>query len=315
MKKILSAVLAVFALTLTCVSAAQNPTVTIDGSQVTFADQQPIIKDDRTLVPARGVFEAMGAKVTWHEKERRVQIDSRDNFTRVYLTIDSDNMEIYKFKDIFSSDREDKTLDVAAQIINDRTMIPLRAVSDAFGCDVQWDGDARAVTITTKEGATEFGEGNENPYVYLSTEATDVSKGDEFDVYVNMKNFNNKLVLKNCIVAIDYNSNEFKFVSSDICIDDEGALPIKSGNPNFKENILVAGFAIGNSNALAKDGAYIKITLKALNDNGGEFCLSSLYDTKRGFMTRIGFYDAEAGYNMTYTPLNMAVDTTPIVIK
>lgn len=151
MKKLLSAVLAVFALTLTCVSAAQNPTVKLNGNEIVFADQTAIIKNDRTLVPARGVFEAMGAKVKWHEKERRVQIDSRDNITRVYLTIDSDNMEIYKFKSIFSADREDKTLDVAAQIINDRTMIPLRAVSEAFECNVEWDGDAREVIITTKE--------------------------------------------------------------------------------------------------------------------------------------------------------------------
>ncbi len=131
--------------------AAENPTVKLNGNEIVFADQTAIIKNDRTLVPARGVFEAMGAKVKWHEKERRVQIDSRDNITRVYLTIDSDNMEVYKFKSIFAADREDKTLDVPAQIINDRTMIPLRAVSEAFDCKVEWDGDAREVIITTKE--------------------------------------------------------------------------------------------------------------------------------------------------------------------
>lgn len=127
-----------------------NPTVVIDGSQVIFADQKPIIKDGRTLVPARGVFEAMGARVKWLAEERRVQIDSRDNITRVYLTIDSDNMELYKFKSIFAADKTDVKLDVAAQIINDRTMIPLRAVSEAFNCKVDWDDATITVIITTK---------------------------------------------------------------------------------------------------------------------------------------------------------------------
>ena len=151
MKKIVSITLAAIMLLGISAVAAENPTVKLNGNEIVFADQTAIIKNDRTLVPARGVFEAMGAKVKWHEKERRVQIDSRDNITRVYLTIDSDNMEVYKFKSIFSADREDKTLDVAAQIINDRTMIPLRAVSEAFECNVEWDGDAREVIITTKE--------------------------------------------------------------------------------------------------------------------------------------------------------------------
>lgn len=40
------------------------------------------------------------------------------------------------------------TLDVPAQLINDRTLVPVRAVAEAFGCDVDWDSDAKTVTIT-----------------------------------------------------------------------------------------------------------------------------------------------------------------------
>lgn len=40
-------------------------------------------------------------------------------------------------------------LDVPAQIVNDRTLVPLRVISEAFDYDVQWDGDTKTVTITS----------------------------------------------------------------------------------------------------------------------------------------------------------------------
>jgi N-acetylmuramoyl-L-alanine amidase len=43
------------------------PTVIFDGKQLLFSDTQPIIEDDRTLVPLRSIFEAMGATVTWSQ--------------------------------------------------------------------------------------------------------------------------------------------------------------------------------------------------------------------------------------------------------
>ena len=39
------------------------PKVVVDGSPIMFDDQAPVIVNERTLIPARGVFEAMGAKV------------------------------------------------------------------------------------------------------------------------------------------------------------------------------------------------------------------------------------------------------------
>ena len=45
---------------------------------------------------------------------------------------------------------EKKALDVPAQIVNSRTVIPARAVAEAFGCTVDWDGATRTVIIKTK---------------------------------------------------------------------------------------------------------------------------------------------------------------------
>jgi hypothetical protein len=41
-----------------------------------------------------------------------------------------------------------KVLDVPAQIVNNRTLVPVRAISEAFGAKVEWNGEIRTVTIT-----------------------------------------------------------------------------------------------------------------------------------------------------------------------
>mgnify|MGYP000246646339 CR=1 FL=1 len=40
------------------------------------------------------------------------------------------------------------TLDVPAQLINDRTLVPVRAIAEAFGCNVDWNSNTQTVTIT-----------------------------------------------------------------------------------------------------------------------------------------------------------------------
>ena len=109
--------------------------VFVDGIQISF-DQQPIIQDDRTLVPLRGVFEALGATVYWNNDTRSVT--AYKDGTTVELAIGSSTMYV---------NGQPKYLDVAGQIINDRTMVPLRAISEAFGAIVYWDNDTRTVRV------------------------------------------------------------------------------------------------------------------------------------------------------------------------
>jgi hypothetical protein len=39
------------------------------------------------------------------------------------------------------------TMSTPAQVTDGRTLVPLRFIGDAFGCDVQWDGDSRTATV------------------------------------------------------------------------------------------------------------------------------------------------------------------------
>ncbi len=152
-KKIISAVLAASmaaSLMTAAVAADGVPTVIVDSRIVTFLDQDPVIIEDRTLIPARGVFEAMGASVEWWNEERMVVVRSEDNKTRVDLTIDDPIMKVHTFTNLTSADTEEVELEVAPQIMNDRTMIPLRAVGEALGAEVSWDQENYVATITSK---------------------------------------------------------------------------------------------------------------------------------------------------------------------
>ncbi|MGN0148689.1 MAG: copper amine oxidase N-terminal domain-containing protein [Clostridia bacterium] len=115
-------------------------TVTVDGQEVKFKNQDPVIIEGRTLVPVRGVFEALGAEVEWIGETRQVSVKSPD--TEVLLTLDSNQYFV---------NGEAKYLDVPASLINDRTMVPVRAISESLGCNVEWDGNTNTVIINTAE--------------------------------------------------------------------------------------------------------------------------------------------------------------------
>jgi hypothetical protein len=112
--------------------------VTINGTAVNFTDQQPTIVDGRTLVPVRGVFEGLGFEVSWNEQARQVTL-SRDSET-IIITIGSET---------FTTNGQNHTLDVPAQIIGGSTMIPLRAVLESVGHNLDWNENTRTVIITS----------------------------------------------------------------------------------------------------------------------------------------------------------------------
>lgn len=110
--------------------------VLVNGVPVSF-DQPPIIQYGRTLVPLRAIFEALGADVEWDQATRTASA-VRGNIA-VSLTIDSN---------ILNRNGEAIILDVPAQLVNDRTLVPARAIAEAFGADVDWDPATRTVIIS-----------------------------------------------------------------------------------------------------------------------------------------------------------------------
>ena len=109
--------------------------VYVNDERVKF-DQQPIIVNDRTLVPLRAIFEALGATVDWEDETSTVTSVKDD--TTISLQIGDNIMYV---------NGKGKELDVPAQLVNDRTLVPVRAISEAFGCTVEWDGDTNTVYV------------------------------------------------------------------------------------------------------------------------------------------------------------------------
>lgn len=109
--------------------------VVADGKRVRFEDQYPIIENGRTLIPIRALGEALGAEVDWDGDDRRVYINK--DGTDIELTIGASDAYV---------DGVLYELDAAAEIINDRTMVPLRFAAEAFGCEVGWNDGTVTVT-------------------------------------------------------------------------------------------------------------------------------------------------------------------------
>ena len=110
-------------------------TVFVDGSKVDF-DQKPYIESNRTLVPMRAIFEALGANVIWDGEKRSISV-SKGGY-EIYLDVGSNKMNV---------NGEVKNIDVPAKLINNRTMVPLRAISEALASIVNWYPETRAILI------------------------------------------------------------------------------------------------------------------------------------------------------------------------
>lgn len=114
-------------------------TVVIDGQTIQFPAQDPVIVGEgTTLVPMRTIFEALGAEVGWQEENGVQTIIATTEDTTINMTIDSSE---------FFVNGERRELEVPVQLMNDKTMVPLRAISESLGCYVGWDQDAQTVII------------------------------------------------------------------------------------------------------------------------------------------------------------------------
>ena len=121
--------------------------VTLNGEQIYF-DQPPIIRNGRTLVPVRAIFEAMGCTVLWDGANQIVNVATE--FGMMTLGIGSNYIS-------YRNENEDRSIftDVPPQIINMRTLVPVRAIAECTGYKVDWDDATQTVIITGEiEGLT-----------------------------------------------------------------------------------------------------------------------------------------------------------------
>ena len=107
--------------------------ITSDSSVLHVMDVRPIIHNSHTLIPVYYVALIFNAQTTWNSNTREVTI------TRGNDTI------------IFAIGELTLGMDIPAQIINGRTFVPLRFISEFFGADVNWISSTRRIDITLNE--------------------------------------------------------------------------------------------------------------------------------------------------------------------
>ena len=143
MKKYFRGILLLFFLSLSLNGLALSDiSLVIDGQKI-MADPAPLIEKGRTLVPVRLISEELGAKVSWNEGDRSVLIE--DGNKKVTLKIDSL---------VFYSSRGESSYDVSdvpAQIIGDRTFVPLRLISNILDIHIDWNEKERKVILDSKK--------------------------------------------------------------------------------------------------------------------------------------------------------------------
>ncbi len=109
--------------------------VSFNGENIEF-DVAPQIINERTMVPLRAIFEALGATVDWNDDTQTVT-SIKDN-TTISLTINNPTMYI---------NDETVVLDSPACLVNGRTLVPVRAISEAFAIQVEWKENTTPVPI------------------------------------------------------------------------------------------------------------------------------------------------------------------------
>ncbi|OPZ94418.1 MAG: Internalin-A precursor [Firmicutes bacterium ADurb.Bin419] len=109
------------------------------NNKKTNMDVVPIIKGGRTFLPVKYVAESLGANVEWEPVERKITV-----------TLGKDILEMVLDKEMAYVNGQEKKIDVPPFVENGRTLVPLRFLSETFGCTVDWDPDLRCATFYSK---------------------------------------------------------------------------------------------------------------------------------------------------------------------
>jgi len=175
MRKYIIILLTVLMLFTAATVAQAAPQVVLNNNTLFFDDVPPTIENGRTLVPLRTIFEALGAGVQWD-----------DNTQTVTATKASTEIKLIIGGQAYMNGKP-VNLEVPAKIIDDRTLVPLRFVSEAMGCQVAWDEASQIITITSA-GST----GSEPSSFAAKVHIIDVGQADA--IYIELPDHNDILI-------------------------------------------------------------------------------------------------------------------------
>lgn len=149
MKKVLKSlvtILLAFTMSTSVFAANDNISVYVNNEKVSF-DVQPQTINGRTMVPMRAIFEKLGAEVFFFSDEQAIVAVKENLGLVIYL-----NQEIGGLYDA-NTDEIIKIIkfDTPATVVNGRTLVPIRTISDSFGYDVKWDNQTKSISIVSPD--------------------------------------------------------------------------------------------------------------------------------------------------------------------
>lgn len=118
--------------------AAKEVKIEIDGKEMVPMDMPAVIIDGRTMLPMRQIAQELGCEVNWNEAAKQIYVMRGSDI--IVFTVNS--------KTGYENGKE-FTMDVPATIVNDRTMLPVRALADALHLNIKWDDPNRTVIINS----------------------------------------------------------------------------------------------------------------------------------------------------------------------
>lgn len=139
MKKVIRLLSLVLVLLLLSSAALAEPIRVLINNTPLLLPTEPIISQERTLVPLRAIFEALGARVEWDESTRTVT--GILNSKVIKLQINNKTATI---------NGVETELDVPATIVNGSTLVPVRFIAESLGSKVAWDNPTRSVLIESE---------------------------------------------------------------------------------------------------------------------------------------------------------------------
>ena len=182
-----------------------NIYVTLNGNNLDF-DVEPYVNgDNRTMVELRSICENLGATISWDAETKTVTIEE-----------DGDVLELVIDQNKYKLDGESKTMDTSPIIVDGRTMVPIRFVSESLGRNVQWDDGKNEVIITDDD--------NENNYVIVTT-------GQKYS-------YNNEGQIIDPIEGEDYYGQDAQYSSAEFSFTDNGDGTVTDNNTELTWQVV-----------------------------------------------------------------------------
>jgi len=171
-KRVSSILIALLIILFVCPAyAADDITIYVNGNYL-YCDAPAFLKDGRTMVPVRAIGEALGCSVDWDGTQQRVSIYNEER--EVWIFINRTRVTVF---DKEKGTQSEITIDVPPILVNARTFLPLRAVAESLGAEVDWDGNTKTVYVNSKND-------NSKPVFDLIL----LGKGEDSNEVWNLKN-------------------------------------------------------------------------------------------------------------------------------